>query len=256
MNCYKGLLRLVMCFLFCALVGCSTLSNEEKYHGMSENQLYQGGQVALARGHYDTATGYFDALQAQYPFGDKTEQANLDLIYAYYKSGDYASAVAASDRFIHLYPRAQHVDYAYYLKGLADFYADKGFFQRISPVSPADRDLAPERQAFNDFSTLIELFPNSPYAADSKQRLIYLRNIFAQHELKIANFYFVRHVYLATANRASEIVKHYQGTPQVGPALVLLVKSYRALKLESQANQALAVLKLNYPKLAKEQHLS
>ena len=50
----------------------------------------------------------------------------LDLIYAYYKKKDFPSAAATAERFIHLYPRAKYVDYAYYMKALANFQQTRG----------------------------------------------------------------------------------------------------------------------------------
>ena len=44
-------------------------------------------------------------------------------------------------------------------------------------------------QAYNDFSIVAERYPNSRYAADARQRMAELRDMFARHELDTALYY-------------------------------------------------------------------
>lgn len=229
------------------MFGCASTSLEQQYKGQSAQQIFNTGEQALAKKKYDKATKSFEALNAMYPFGDYSEQAQLDLIYAYYKNDDSASALATADRFIRLYPRSEHVDYAYYMKGLINYGRSESWLQRMFPTNPADRDLSYMREAFSDFDTLVQLFPNSRYAADARQHMVYIRNILAQHEVNVANFYLLRKAYVAAANRASSVVENYQGTPQVLPALSIMVRAYRGLHESQMANRALQVIQLNYP---------
>ena len=101
-------------------------------------------------------------------------------------------------------------------------------------------------QAFGDFKLLLERFPSSKYAPDAYQRMVYLRNLFAKHELDVAKFYMRRKAYVAANNRASYIVEHFQGAPEVKEALVILVQANTALGLTKPAEDAKRVLKLNY----------
>jgi len=228
--------------------GCSTTTDSvEKFKNQSAEQIYQGGEIALAKNKYSDATKHFEALDALYPFSAHAEQAQLDLMYAYYQDDDNASTAATADRFIRLYPRSPHVDYAYYMKGLADYDQDRGWLQRLAPTDLSARDAGTMKQAFDDFSQLVRLYPNSVYSPDARQRMIYLRDMFANYELHIANFYFKKRAYLAAANRANYIVEHFQGTPSVETALGIMVNAYRKLGLQTFADQALAVLQLNYP---------
>ncbi len=245
---FKSVKLMIAVGLLSALAACSSTTDPaEKFKNLSAEQIYQGGEVALAKGHESEAIQHFEGLDALYPFSVNSEQAQLDLMYAYYKSGDNASAAAAAERFIRFYPRSAHVDYAYYVKGLANFDQDRGWFQRYLPTDLSQRDPGTSRQAFDDFSTLLRLFPTSVYAPDARQRMIYLRNLFAAHELHIAQYYYKRAAYVAAANRANFVVQHYDGTPQVEEALGVMVRSYRKLGLQTPAQQALAVLQLNYP---------
>ena len=230
------------------LAACSTPTDPtEKFKNKTAEQIYQGGEVALAKGRESTAIEHFEALDALYPFGANAEQAQLDLMYAYYQSGDNASASATAERFIRLYPRSVHADYAYYIKGLADFDQDRGWFQRYLPTDLSQRDPGTMSQAFDDFNALLKIYPDSVYAPDARQRMIYLRNLFAEHNLHIAQYYFRRAAYVAAANRANYVVQHFDGTPQVEDALGIMVRSYRKLGLQVPEQQALSVLQLNYP---------
>lgn len=243
---YTGLIILTL-----LVAACNSVTDPAaQFKGQSAAQIYYGGERALAVGKYSTAVKNFEGLDALYPFSDYAEQAQLDIIYAYYQSSDAASAAAAAERYTHLYPRSPHVDYAYYMKGVADFNEDKGWEQKYFPTPLTQLDPGTARKSFNDFSTVVTLFPESVYAPDSRQHMLYLRNLFAEYELNVAHFYFDRRAYVAAINRANYILQNYQGTPSVEGAMVMLVESYRALNMVDKAQQAEAVLKYNYPNSA------
>jgi outer membrane protein assembly factor BamD len=215
--------------------------------GPTAQQMFVAAEKAMADGEYKMAIEKFDALNAQYPYGEYAEQAQLDIIYAYYQNGDYALAGSAAQHYIHLYPRARHVEYAYYMVGVANFELQRGTILKYLPLDNSQRDTTSSMQAYNDFVNFTKAFPNSPYVADAKQRMIYLRNLFALKELRIANYYYEHRVYLAAANRASYLIKNFKQAPQAEEALVLLVKANQKLGLKKAARDALMVLKENYP---------
>lgn len=231
------------------VAGCSSSKTDPAliYQNQSEEQIFRGGEINLVKHNYATAAQQFEALDALYPFDVYAEQAQLDLMYAYFQTGDVASTAATAERFLRIYPRSEHIDYAYYMKGLADFSQDRGWIQRYFPTDLSQRDPGTTRQAFADFSRLVQEFPNSPYAADARQRMIYLRNLFATYELHVAEYYMRRHAYVAAANRAAYVVQHYDGTPQEEDALGIMVQAYRMLGLDDRADQTMRILQLNYP---------
>jgi outer membrane protein assembly factor BamD len=218
-----------------------------QYKNYSEQQLFILGEKAVARHNYSGAVRYFQALDALHPFNVNSEQAQRDIIYAYYKTKDYPSAEAAAERYIRVYPQGAHVDYAYYLKGLSQMAQSRTFLQRILPVDIAIRDETTIQDAFYSFRNLVQDYPNSSYAPDARARLIYLRDIFAQHELEVAHFYYQRGAYHAAINRADYIIAHYQQTPQIKQALQLLIKANEKLGLHETAEQARDVLQQNFP---------
>lgn len=237
------LLMAVLLFAGCA----KTQDVSTLYQNKSEAQIFHDGEHLMLKGNYDKAAKHFEVLDARYPFGKYSRQGQLDIIYVYYKNNDIPSALAAAGRYIKLYPTGPHIDYAYYMRGLIRFNQNRGFFERYFPTDFAKRDLTTMRQAYGDFSLLLHYFPRSKYAPDAKVRLRYIRNMMSRHELQVAEFYFKHDAYVAAANRASEVVRFYQGTPSVPQALAVMVRSYRKLNLDKNANDALRVLQTNYP---------
>ena len=229
------------------LTSCAIdVEDNSPYRNMTAKQRYTEAQQKLSKEEYSSAIKRFEALETMYPFNDYAEQAELDLIYAYYKNEDYPSTAATSERFIHLYPRAKRVDYAYYMKGLANFQQPRGTLSRVFPMDESWRDPGTQSQAYSDFATLVQTFPESRYKANALQRMIYLRNLFAQRELNGANYYFERKMYVASANRASYLLKTYPQAPSAEPALVILYRANTKLGLHQAADDALAVYQATY----------
>jgi outer membrane protein assembly factor BamD len=221
------------------LMACASAPDTD---AMGAAELLVAGDKAVTAKHYPQANTYYGALRTRFPFGKEARQALLNSMYVNIKDNNPASALASAETFIHLYPRDPHVDYAYYMKGLANFGRDINFFERVFNVDIAARDLNHFKVSFRDFNTLVRLFPNSQYAADARLRMAFIRNALAEHTLQVANFYYERKTYVAAANRAQEVVLHYQGAPQVMRALQLLVKSYQAMDMGKQAQQSQQLL--------------
>lgn len=244
----------VMLFLLCSLSllsGCKHLwgntdEDDNPFQGMSAQQLYTEAKQKLAKHQYSEAIKRYEALDTLYPFHDHAEQANLDLIYASFKKEDYRSSAATAERFIHLYPRSTHVDYAYYMKGLANYNQARGGITHLLPMNISKRDPGTQSQAYSDFATLVQRFPDSAYKPNSLQHMIYLRNMFAQRELNAAYYYYDRKMYVAAEERASYFLKTYPQAPHAKEALSIVYFSDLALGLNAAAQDALSVYQATY----------
>lgn len=238
------LLILILSVLLCA---CATTrdASSEAYLDESPQQIYVSGKEALQNKNYTEAIKRFEALDIQYPYGPNTVNAQLFIIYAYYMKEEYPLATAAADRFIRMYPAHPHVDYAYYLRGLSDYYRNLGLLERIFAVDLATRDLTQMQKSYADFDALVSRFPHSIYAPAAHQYMIYLRNMMAKHELQVGQYYYDRGAYIAAANRANNVITHYQGAPAVIPALRLMRDAYQKLGLSRLAQDAELVLQYN-----------
>jgi outer membrane protein assembly factor BamD len=244
-------MRLSSGFLLIALLlagGCSLLPEQiDKTKNWSANQLYSAAKEALNDGNYQQAIDYFEKLEARYPFGRYAQQAELEIAYAYYKYDEPESAIAAAQRFIKTNPRHPNVDYAWYIMGLTNYNRGRTIIDRILPRDPSERDTTIMQQAYDDFYQLVKHYPNSKYASDSAQRLIYLRNNMALYQMHVADYYMRRSAYVAAANRAEYVVENFERTPSIADALIIMVRAYRKLGMSTLADDALRVLRLNYP---------
>lgn len=228
------------------LTGCAWLKGQEDQTvDWSAGKLYSEASKELNSGNYQTAIDYYEKLEARYPFGRYAMQAQLDVAYAYYRAEEPESAIAAADRFIKLYPTNPYVDYAYYLKGIVNYNRSVGFLDRFIPTDPSQRDPGSALDAFQDFAELIRLFPDSKYAEDARQRMVYLRNNLAKNEVNVARYYLRRGAYLAAANRANFVIERFQRTSAVEPALEVLIEAYKRLGKDDLAADAERVLVLN-----------
>ena len=244
------ILRFAFILLFTALAACSSNPSQSDYETFPEldaRELYESAMTSIKSGNYQSAIQRLEALDLRYPFGAYSQQSQLDLIFAYYKQGDTASALSTTDRFIRQNPRHVNVDYAYYMKGLVNFNSEVGFFQELFSAKLSQRDASSARQAFEDFSELTRRFPDSRYVPDARQRMIFLRNRLAEYEIHVARYYMENEAYLAAANRAKYIVEHYPRTPSVPNALDIMVTAYGILELKELASKAKQVLIENYP---------
>ncbi len=214
----------------------------------SEQRLYRDAQRWLRSGNYQPAIEQLERLESRFPFGRYAEQAQLELIYARYMSYDLDGARSAGERFIRLHPQHSNVDYAHYIRGLAAYNKNTGIMDRLFATDLAKRDMAPAREAYADFAQLLARYPNSPYVADTKQRMVYLRNLLARSEIAVAEYYLQRGANIAAANRARYVLEVYPQADVTGEALVVLVEANYKLDLKDEANDALRVLALNYPR--------
>lgn len=241
-----ALALLVLTSPACKKWGGGIEDDDGPFKGMTAKQLYQESRDAIAKREYATAGKRLEALESMYPFSSYAEAAQLQLIYAYYENEEYASAAATAERFIHLYPRSKDVDYAYYMKGLANFQQTRGIMTAVVPLDESWRDPGTQSQAYADFSTFVQRFPNSRYKANAEQRLIYLRNMFAKRELNTAKYYFDQKMYVAAAERAGYLVKVYPQAASVREALVVLYRANSALGLKEAARDAARVYEATF----------
>ena len=245
------LFRLSYILLIMTLSGCSSLGSffEEKDStvGLTASQLYAQGKEFLDAADFNNAIKLFEILEARYPFGKYSTQAMLDISYAYYASNQKDEAIIEINRFIRLYPNHPNVSYAYYLRALSNFDKDANIISRFFGHDPSRYDVTDLKNSFNDFTTVVNKFPDSKYADDSINRLRYIKNQIARNELYIAKYYDKRSANIATIERVKFMLENYGGTPSSEEGLVILVKNYNDLKLYDLAYDSARVLKKNFP---------
>ena len=239
--------RLLAVFALATLAACSSTTEYDETAGWSANKLYGEAKEAQAEGSWENAVKFLEKLEARYPYGRFAQQAQLELAYVYWKAGEPGSALAAADRFIKLHPNHPNVDYAYYLKGLVNFNEDLGLLAGLSRQDLSERDPKGAREAFDSFRELVERFPASRYAEDSRARMQYLINSLASHEVHVSRYYYNRGAYVAAINRAQTAVNNFPQAPATEEALFLMVMSYDKLGMAQLRDDADRVMRKNFP---------
>jgi len=233
---------------FCALTSaCSIFGPETEKPDIPENTLYLQSIDALKEGDYPLAVEKLELLEARYPFGQFSQQAQLELIYAYYKNDEPDATVVSADRFVRLNPTHENVDYAYYLKGLAAFEQTSGWLEKYLPIDQNQRDPGAALESFDAFSTLVSRHPDSQYALDANKRMLFLKNRLSTHEVQVAQYYMERSAYVAAANRGRFVIENYQESIATPRALEIMYQAYTQLGLDDLAADSKLVLNKNFP---------
>lgn len=240
--------RSLALILLLLVAGCGLFpETKDETKGWSAQKLYTEAKNEMGDGNYSQAIKYFETLEARYPYGRYAQQSQLEVAYAYFKDNEPISAIAACDRFIKLHPNHPNVDYAYYLKGLANFNEDLGLLGTIADQDLSERDPKAAKESFEAFKELTTRFPDSKYAPDSVARMKYLVNMLASHEVHVARYYARRGAHVAAVNRAQVALQQYPQAPATEEALAIMVKSYDALGLSELRDDARRILVKNYP---------
>ena len=252
MTARSTLLRPVLLVAFVlAASGCSGIKgmfkDKDKNEGLPVSQLYDKAHGSMEQGRWSTAVETFGRLIAQYPYGPYTEQALMEQAYAQYKAGKHEDAISTIDRFIRTYPTHKNIAYMYYLRGLSNMARNAVFLSRAFKLDMSNRDLQAPQQAYADFSTVATRYPNSAYAADARQRMIFLRNEFARFELNTGLYYLRRGAWVSAADRATYLLETYPQSEYQNDAVALLGAAYTRLGNTTLAADARRVLQQNDP---------
>ena len=239
-------LAAVLAGLSLFLAGCSTTTIDPTSN-WSPNKLYAEAKDEAQSGAYEKAIPLFEKLEGRAAGTPLAQQAQLEKAYAQYKGGEQLQAVATLDRFILLHPASPALDYAMYLKGLANFNDNLGLFGSYTRQDLSERDQKAAKESFESFRELASRFPDSRYAPDARQRMSYTVNSLAQSEVHVARYYFSRGAYVAAINRAQTAITEYRNVPALEEATYLLYKSYDALGMVQLRDDAKRVLEKTYP---------
>ena len=247
-----SLKRIAQGVLLVTVIALSACSNKRPDNAVNPGTadalaIYKKSERALTNGNFPAAISGFEYLLAVYPFSDYAKQGQLDLMYAHYRNDNPESAIEAADQFLLENPTHPRVDYAHYVKGLVYFERERGPMEKFLRVDLAKRPPENLTESYRSFSIVVNQYPDSPYAADARQRMIYLRSRLAKYEMYVAAYYMNRGAFVAAAGRARFVLEHYDQTSSVVPALQVMVAAYRRLELPELADNTMRVLEENYP---------
>jgi outer membrane protein assembly factor BamD len=246
----RSVTALAGALLALTLGGCSWFGGGDKGDPKKEwtaAEYYNAAKEEFDNKSWDPAIKLYEQLEAKFPYGRFAQQAQLEVAYAYFKQNDSASAITALDKFMKLHPNHQNVDYAIYLKGLVNFKEDLGPLARIWAQDLADRDPKAARESFESFKDLVTRFPESRYALDSRERMAYLVEALARHEIHVARYYLARGAHLAAVNRAQDAITRFPNSPTHREALDIMVDAYDRMGMTELSTDTKKVIARNYP---------
>jgi outer membrane protein assembly factor BamD len=243
----RSVTALAALLLAATLAGCASWGDKLDRKDWTAEQFYTAAKESLENGNYEPAIKLYEQLESKYPFGRYAQQAQIEIAYAYYKQGETAQALSALDKFMKLHPNHPNLDYALYLRALVNFKEDLGPFTKLISQDLADRDPKAARESFEGFKDLVMRFPDSRYAADSRERMAYLVEALARHEIHVARYYLSREAYLAAANRAQDAITRFPSSPSHRQALEIMIEAYDRMQMPELRDDARRVLAKNFP---------
>lgn len=236
------------------LIGCT--SSKPDVENVSELDLHNKARSELESGNIKSSISILETIDKNFPFGPYSQQVQFDLIYAYYKSGDYPLTIASIDRFLKLNPTHPNIDWIIYMRGITNMVQDDNTIQGWFNVDRSDRDPDFAMAAFKDFTYLVSSFPDSSYAADAQKRLIYLKNRLSRYQLKIAEYYTKRGAYVAVINRVSRMISLFPDTDSTKTALLLMRNAYNELGLDNETKKVDDLIQANLENIPKKEEKS
>lgn len=226
-----------------SLTACSSDSIEkDAIPDLSQESLHSKAKQYMAVGDFGYAKDYLEALDSRYPFGELTDQVQLDMIYVYYKSRKSDLTTAAIERYLRLNPTSQYTDYVLYMKGLNEIQKHGTLVQDYFGFDRSQKDPQTLYDAFKAFKDLIETYPNSPYANDAYHRLIWVKDQLAKREWAIASYYQERGALISAIRHCQTIIYTFYDSPYAKKAYDLMIKNLDELGLKLPADNARKVM--------------
>ena len=236
----KNLLKFLFFLIF--LYSCSS-KEEQKVSSISVGELetqmidaYKEGMKELEKGDVIYASRKFNEAELLYPQSEWASKSILMAAYAFYSQNYYERSILELERFISKYPKHKNIDYAYFLLAM-------NYYENIIDEK---KDLEPLLLSKEKFEYIINNFPTTDFALDSKYKLNLIQDVLASKEMHIARYYLKRKKWVAAINRYKTILSDYQTTVYVEEALHRLVETYYKIGLIDEAEKYASVLGYNY----------
>jgi outer membrane protein assembly factor BamD len=183
---------------------------------LNADQYYTEGKTAFTEENYEVAIRNYKDLLDQYPFDPHAEEAELTIAESHYKKGQYAEAIAAFNDFQRMHPMSRELAKVYYLLGKS---YDK---QMTTP----DRDQTAADNAQGWYRVVLDRYPDSEYAPKARRRMARCRESMAEHDRRVARFYFKHDNMRAGENRVKAILEKFPDTMAATAALENLAEAY------------------------------
>lgn len=209
------------------LMSCSARNPEQKFleevANLSKDEIIARGDAAAAKKRYETARRYYSFVADAFPNDPLGRQAALKIADTFFRSRDLESITEAQLRyrdFANRFPNDPQRPYALLMLGKCSLEQARG----------PQRDLTPIKEALSSLAQVIDLYPDSPFAAEARELHLKGQEDLAQHELEVAQFYHRQRAWLGAKNRLEYLLASFPDTQaaRVGAQLLEEVRAVLA----------------------------
>ncbi len=224
-------------FIFLSLISCAKNNKEPLEITYGPKELYKAAMIELDNKNYDLAQSKFKEIEYNFPLSNEAVQSQIMSAFIEYLKMNYQEAIFRYNKIIIRYPSHKNIDYAYFMKAMC-------YYEQISNEY-LDGDY--NNKALENFNQVINRFPNSKYAKDSQQKIIFVKENIAAKHMDIGHFYLNQKKYLAALKRYKIVIDEHSSSKFVPEALYRLVEIYYSLGLIEDAKKTASVIGYNYP---------
>jgi outer membrane protein assembly factor BamD len=181
--------------------------------------LFERALASIKKGHYTEGRLDYQTLINTYPDSEYLAKAKLGVADSFYKEGGTSSltqAVEEYKNFIVFFPFLDEAAYAQMQVGMAHY----------KLMEKADRDNSHAEAAEDEFRLFLTKYPQSPYVPQAEQSMRNVQEVLAQGEFGIAQFYYAKKDFRASASRLIEVSSRYPLFSQNDNALWMLGEIY------------------------------
>ena len=235
--------HLVYLIIALILLNTSCSKEKEKISIIEEENLemqmikaYNEGLVELERGDPVYAAKKFNEAELLYPQSIWAPRAALMASYSYFSFLYYSDAVLELEKFLDKYKNHPRRDYAYYLLALSHY----------DQIIDETKDLNEILKAKKYFKIIIQRYPDTEFAIDSKYKLELIEELLASKEMYLARYYVEREKWIPAINRFKKVAQDYDETIYIEEALHRLVELHYKIGLIDESKKYAVLLGYNY----------
>ena len=234
-------LRLLIIILIIFTNSCS--KKEEKISIIKKKEInlqmidaYKEGVKAFEEGDVIFAAKKFNEAEILFPQSEWAPRSILMAAYSYYTHDYYYDAISELERFINKYPKHERLSYAHFLLAIC-------YYEQIVDEK---KDLDPLLNAKKEFEFILDNYPNTDFALDSKFKLNLIKDVLASKEIYLGRYYLKKEKWIAAINRFKRVVEFYDTTIYVEESIHRLVEIHYRLGLVDEAKKYASLLGYNY----------
>lgn len=201
-------------------------------------ESFKRANSLLEEKKYEDARKLLNEIKSRDFGGTYGPLASLRIGDSYLMEDEVELAVDEFRRFIESYPAHKFASYAQYKIAMAYF----------GQVEDIERGYASAQKALKEFETLMELYPRNPYAEEAVEKIESLKNLGADYEFMVGDFYFKKGAYKGAIGRLKPILEEFPNYSKEPEVLLRLIISYKKLGLTEKSDEYLRMLSEKYPK--------